>query len=326
MRNRFCKSSPKRREQVKRRTPTARTCQVAAAWHNIGVRAWILLLTRPKRSFTVNTGYARQAATVKAELRRMLDLGCSFADARLYDEDRSERLTLYDGNLETNHDANERGIGLRTLYQGAWGFAATADLGSIPACFDRALANAQAATLLPGFPKDMGSAQPVKGQYRPPVAKDPFEVPTAEKLALLSGIDARLKQPLVSHRYVTGSFQRRKILYWNSEGTEVDRWQLNTFGSLVVMAPDAQGRTQRRSLELRGTGDGTRGWEWLADAGSFGGHAERLCRELSEIVAAEPLAPGRRDVILLPGQGFLQVHETIGHALELDRILGYELS
>jgi predicted Zn-dependent protease len=155
----------------------------------------------------------------------MLDAGCSFADARLYNEDRTERLTLYDGNLETNYGANERGIGVRALYKGAWGFAATADLASIPACFDKALANAKAATLLPGFPKDMGPAQPTKGEYRPPVKQDPFEVPMSDKLALLSGIDAKLKHSSVAHRYVTAGFQRRKIFYWNSEGTEVDRGQ-----------------------------------------------------------------------------------------------------
>ena len=268
----------------------------------------------------------RLAATVKTELKRMLDAGASFADARLYDEDRSERLTLYDGNLETNYDANERGIGIRTLYKGAWGFAATADLASIPACFDKALANAKAATLLPGFPKDMGPAQPAKGRYRPPVRQDPFEVPTPEKLALLSGIDVKLKDNAVAHRYVTAHFQRRRIFYWNSEGTEVDRWQLNTFGSMAVMAPDPQGRTQRRSMELFCSGNGTRGWEWIADPNAFGGHAERIRKELAEIVPAETLPPAKRDVILLPGQGYLQTHETIGHALELDRILGYELS
>jgi TldD protein len=268
----------------------------------------------------------RLAATVKAELKRMSDAGCSFADARFYDEDRTQRLVIYDGNLEANYGSVERGIGVRTLYKGAWGFAATAHLEGVAACFDRALANARAATMLPGFPKDMGPAQPAKGKYRPPVEQDPFEVPNSDKLAFLSGIDARLKDASVAHRYVGATFQRRKIFYWNTEGTEVDRWVQNTFGSMMVMAPDQQGRTQRRSMELFCSGDGTRGYEWLTSPDSFGGHAERIRTELGQIIAAEPLPAAKRDLIILPGQGFLQVHETIGHALELDRILGYELS
>ena len=266
------------------------------------------------------------AASVRRELGRMTGQGASFADARFYDEDRDERLTLYDGNLEANNGQLERGIGIRVLKDGAWGFAATADLSSITVCFDKALANARAAALLPGFPKDMGPARPVKGEYRPPVKRDPFDVPTSEKLALLSGIDARLKDAAVQHRYVTAGFQRRHIFYYNTEGTEIDRRALNTFGSMMVMAQDKEGRTQRRSMELFCGGEGTRGYEWLADPEAFANHAERIKCELGQIVAADPMPSGRRDVILLPGQGFLQTHETIGHALELDRILGYELS
>ncbi len=266
------------------------------------------------------------ASTVKAQLDRMLSAGCSYGDARLYAENDNARLVLYDGNLESNPASFERGIGVRVLKDGAWGFAATADLDSIPACFDRALANAQAAARLLGFPVDMGKRKPARGVYKPPVEQDPFEVPLSDKLALLKGIDDNLKGDGIAQRMVAASFQRRRILLWNSEGTELERWVFNTFGNMMVMAPDKEGRTQRRSTELHGNGKGTRGWEWLADPSWFGGHADRLKEELALILAADPLPPGKRDLIILPGQGFLQVHETIGHALELDRILGYELS
>ncbi len=266
------------------------------------------------------------AATIKSRLGRMLSEGCSYSDARLYDENDNQRLVLYDGNLESNAGSFERGIGVRVLKDGAWGFAATANLEATAACFDRALANARAAARLRGFPVDMGAATPAKGEYKPPVERDPFTVPLSEKLELLSRLDADLKDKNIAQRIVAANFQRRRILFWNSEGTEIDRRVFNTFGNMIVMTPDKEGRTQRRSMELHGDGNGTRGWEWLADPHWFGGHTDRLKAELAEIVAADPLPPGKRDLIILPGQGFLQVHETIGHALELDRILGYELS
>ncbi|MHB0935231.1 MAG: TldD/PmbA family protein [Armatimonadota bacterium] len=272
------------------------------------------------------THYQDIAGVVNAELRRMTDAGCAFADARYFDESSSEYLMLYDGNLEGNGAEWERGIGVRVLYRGAWGFAATANLDAIPACFDRALANGRAAAMLPGFPREMGPARPVTGSFCPPVERDPADVPLSEKLALMQDIDRTLQAPHVAHRFVFLRTQRYHVFYWNSEGTEVDRLQVNPYGHMRVMATDAEGRAQRRTHELSGNGQGTRGFEWLANGDEFVNHAERLKRELAELLAAEALTPGRRSVILLPGQGWLQVHETIGHALELDRILGYERS
>lgn len=269
----------------------------------------------------------RQVETaVRRALQEALAGGCEFADARFFAEAASEALVFNDGNLESNSAGLERGIGVRVLCGGAWGFAATADLAAIPACFAQALANSRAAARLPGFCKQMGAAAPVHGQYAAPVARDPLAVPLAEKLALLRDLDAALKAAHVEHRYAEAWFQRRHVFYWNSEGSEFERRQLNTFASLMVMATDRDGRSQRRSFDLHSDGSGTRGWEWLADPAQFAEHTDAVKTELAELLAAEALPPGKRDVILLPGQGFLQVHETIGHALELDRILGYELS
>ena len=274
----------------------------------------------------MTTSVAGVAKSAKEQLGLMMSSGCSFADARFYDEDSSEQLLLYDGNLETNSGRREQGIGVRVLKDSAWGFAATANLAGIPACFERALANSRAAARLRGLRRSMSPGVPSTGSYKSPVERDPFDVPLPEKLELLRTIDARLKADHVEHRTLSASFQRRRVHYWNSEHTEIDRWQSNTFGTMAVMAADKERRNQRRSHDLYGLGGGTRGFEWLADNEYFGGHAERLKRELGELLAAEALPPAKRDVILLPGQGFLQVHETIGHALELDRILGYELS
>ncbi|MGQ9677659.1 MAG: TldD/PmbA family protein [bacterium] len=265
-------------------------------------------------------------AILKTELNRAIAAGCSFADARFYDEDSTSSLVLYDGNLEANHRRFERGVGVRVLKNGAVGFAATADLSRIKECFQRALANAEAAAVLLGFPKEMGTLPPVLGAYKPPFEKDPFAVSLPEILNLLNTIDQKLNKKPVEHRMVRVFFQKRRLYYFNSEGSEIERWVLNTFANMTVMAQDKEGRTQRRSYDLDSDGTGSRGFEWLEKPEAFAVHADRINSELSQLLVAETLPPGRRDVILLPGQGHLQVHETIGHPLELDRILGYELS
>jgi TldD protein len=266
------------------------------------------------------------AGIVKEQLARMVGAGGSFADARFYDEGSDEWLFLRDGNAEGNQALRERGIGVRVMIEGAWGFAATADLTAIPHCFDLALANSRAAAILPGFRKDLGTPKPTTGKYAPPVARDPYEVPLRDKLGFLKDLDAQLMASFVEHRMLASRFQRRRIFYWNSEGTEIDRGQSNLFAWMVVMAPDKEGRSQRRSHELSSDGSGTCGFEWLTNAECFGSHTERVKSELSQLLVADAMPGASRDVILLPGMAWLQVHETIGHALELDRILGYELS
>ena len=265
-------------------------------------------------------------AEVESNLGRMLDSGAAYADARIYMEDMSESLMLYDGNLEANDTEEQRGLGVRVLYEGAWGFAATSDLGTTGSCFDRALANARDASGLVKMPISMGSLPAHRSSYESPVETDPFDVELSSKLALLEDVDAALREEWILRRMVSAVSQKRSILFLNSEGTVVEKRITNVFGNIVVMALDTDGQMQRRSHSLYTRGSGTRGWELITDGELFADHAPRIKSELSELIEAPVLDRDRRAVILLPGQGHLQVHETIGHPLELDRILGYELS
>ena len=259
-------------------------------------------------------------------IERLTGKGAEYTDARFYTNDDSETLLLYDGNLEANDTTFESGLGVRVLYGGAWGFAATSNVKEIDACFELACQNAMTAAKLVGVSLHMGKKPAHKGVFNTPVKQDPFSVSLKEKLDFLGALDARLKEDWIIKRYVYAEFQKKNIYFFNSEGTEVERHLSNVFGKMMIMALDADGQMQRRSQELFTTGRGTRGYEMLTDPELFSGHADRIKHELAELIKAEALEYGRRSVILLPGQGFLQVHETIGHPLELDRILGYELS
>jgi TldD protein len=272
------------------------------------------------------TGMAEAKSLLARNIDRIVSAGAEYADARFFVDDSSEVLVLYDGDLEANDTGFETGVGVRVLWGGAWGFAATSDPASLDSCFDLALRNAQTAAGLVKVALRMGRLPAHRDSFRSPVEIDPISVPLAEKLDLLTSIDARLKEDWILRRIVTANFTRRHQLFVNSDGTEIEKKLTNIFADMMVMALDGEGQMQRRSMSLYTTGKGTRGWEMLLAPDLFSGHAERIKTELSQLVKAEPLQYGRRSVILLPGQTFLQVHETIGHPLELDRILGYELS
>jgi TldD protein len=263
---------------------------------------------------------------IARQIERVMGAGAQYVDARHYVDDSSETLVLYDGNLEANDTTVQRGVGVRVLFGGAWGFAATSDLAAVAACFDQALTNARTAAGLVKVALSMGSMPGHDGAYASPVAIDPFGVSLSEKLAFLAGIDGALREDWIARRLVYANLQRKHVRFWSSEGTTIEKRLTNCFGQMTVMALDKEGKIQRRSHNLFSTGEGTRGWEMIAQPELFAVHADRVKSELGALIAAPVLEPGRRSVILLPGQAHLQVHETIGHALELDRILGYELS
>jgi TldD protein len=271
-------------------------------------------------------GNAAAKALLARNIDRVVSAGAEYSDARYFVDDSSEVLVLYDGNLEANDTGFETGIGVRVLWGGAWGFAAASDLAAVDSCFDLALRNAQTAAGLVKIPIRMGRMRSHKGSFSSPVEIDPIAVSLAEKLELLTSLDARLKEDWVLRRIVTANFTRRHQIFVNSDGTEIEKKLTNIFADMMVMALDSDGQMQRRSMSLYTAGKGTRGWEMMCCPDLFSGHAERIKSELSGLIKAEPMPYGARSVILLPGQTFLQVHETIGHPLELDRILGYELS
>ncbi len=263
---------------------------------------------------------------VAENIRRTMKSGAQYTDVRWYSDDSCQQFMILDGNLEANDTTVESGIGVRVLYGGAWGFAATSRISDIDSCFSRAMANAVSASKLVKVRLDMGSRPGMTGEYSSPCEIDPIEVDLSEKVDFLRSVDSSITEDWIARRLIRVQLQRLVIHFWNSEGTETSRTLVNAFAHLTAMAPDIDGQIQRRSKTLHCSPDGTRGWEMLTDPELWSGHGERVRKELKQVVGAPELEFGRRSVILLPGQGHLQVHETIGHPLELDRILGYELS
>lgn len=257
---------------------------------------------------------------------RLISKKADYVDVRLVTEDNSETIMLYDGNLEANDTTFENGIGIRTLFNGAWGFAATSNLSKLEECFELSFLNAKAASELVNVPLKMGKKKGHTGSYKSPIKTDPFKVNLKDKIDFLKEIDKNLKEEWIFKRYIAATMQKKNQIFFNSEGTIIDRQLTDIFASMMVMGIDNEGQMQRRSHELFSYGDGTRGWEMLANPDLFSTHSDRIKEELSSLMKAESAKYGKKSVILLPGQGWLQVHETIGHPLELDRILGYELS
>jgi TldD protein len=262
---------------------------------------------------------------IKKQVERIQRQGAMYVDTRWYPFEESNSLTMWNGNLKDTSFSRQSGIGVRVLHNGAWGFSASSDLSDLPGLYERAFDNARIAAERVTFPIRLAEKDAIQATFTSPNQVNPFEVPLAEKVTFLQGMDAKLNQPGVTQRAASLDFVRKQIVFVDSEGSEIEKNITEVFASLMVMGMDAQGENHRRSFNLGQEGKSTRGWESI-DLALFSENAERIVNELNKVLAAQPCPKEDRSVILLPGIMFLQTHETIGHALELDRILGYELA
>lgn len=262
---------------------------------------------------------------IKQQVELLMRRGVMYVDTRWYPFEESNSLVMWNGNLKAASFSRESGIGVRALYKGAWGFSASSDASNLAGLYDKAFDNARIAAERVTIPVRLAEKDAIQAHFTSPNRINPMEVPLAEKVAFLQQMDKKLNQPGVSQRVAFLNFIHKQIIFVDSEGSEIEKQITEVFAQLSVMGQDAQGEMHERSFNLGQEGKDTRGWESL-DPQLFSENAERIVGELNEILVAEPCPKDDRAVILLPGIMYLQTHETIGHALELDRILGYELA
>ncbi len=265
---------------------------------------------------------------MKDSIRKKIDQlhakGAHYVDARWYPHEDSNFLFMWNGNLKENNASSQSGLGVRVLYNGAWGFSASSDLSNPSAIFDKAFDNARIASERVTFPVRLAEKDAIVDSFNSPNRIDPFTIGLDEKVAFLQKMDAALNQTGVIQRFGMVEFVRKQIIFMDSEGSEIEKNIIEVFPAIQVVGVDKDGGMQRRKYQPNRTGP-TRGWESINEV-SFLQNAERIVSELNQLLVADDAPNGKMSVILLNGIMFLQTHETIGHALELDRILGYELS
>lgn len=261
---------------------------------------------------------------LKAQIDRLKAAGATYVDARWYPVEEANYLMMWNGNLKETASSRESGLGVRVLYKNAWGFSASSDLSNPEALFNKAFENARVAAERVTFPVRLAEKDAIQASFSSPNQIDPFTIPLADKIDFLRIMDEKLNQPGVVQRASEMMFMRKQIVFLDSEGSEIEKNIIEVFPSIQVMGVDSAGESHSRKFSPDRLGD-TRGWETL-DMQLFTENAERIVREMNEVLVADTCPKEDRSVILLPGIMFLQTHETIGHPLELDRILGYELA
>lgn len=266
-----------------------------------------------------------------AALARARALGADHADFRV-ERNRSAFWLLRDARPAGTQDATDTGYAVRVVHGGSWGFASGVDM--TPEAAARVAGQAVAmAKLSATIAATAGSADTVELASEPSHGDQtwissyeisPFDVPEADVTALLTDFSERLLgAKAVSHVEAELWTVQENKFYADTAGTVTTQQRVRIQPQLTATAVDAEsGRfdTMRTLAPPAG-----RGWEYLTGSGwDWDAELAELPGLLAAKMAAPSVEPGSYDLVIDPSNLFLTIHESIGHATELDRALGYE--
>jgi len=266
----------------------------------------------------------------QAAVEGALAAGAAYADARVV-VTRTQLITARDEAVETLSQSESIGVGARALMGSSWGFFATPQTTYTAArqAGERAAEIARASALVAGSggagpaPGGLAEVAPVVAHWESPYEVHPLDVSLGEKADMLLDVTGTMRSVAgVSLAEADATVWDTEKWFVSSEGHRISQHLVECGASMTATAV-GDSETQRRSYPgIRGQ-YGTRGWE-LVRGLDLGGNAGRIAEESVALLHA-PLCPaGTTDVILGSEQLALQIHESVGHAIELDRILGWE--
>ncbi|KAA0226615.1 TldD/PmbA family protein [candidate division KSB1 bacterium] len=265
--------------------------------------------------------------------------GATYADVRI-GRYLNQFVITRENKVQNIVNTESYGAGVRVIANGTWGFAATNQVtqDAIAKAAEQAVAIAKANAALQTEPVQLA---PVKGHgevtWKTPIEKNAFEVPISEKVDLLMSVnDAAMKNGANFVNSFLFLVNEQKY-YASTDGSYIDQDVHRIWPNFVVTAIDPQkGKFQTRDALSAPMG---MGWEYLSArpeskvAGvttRYGKHYDMLedataaAKQAKEKHSAKTVEAGKYDLVLDPSHLWLTIHESVGHPLELDRVLGYE--
>jgi TldD protein len=307
-----------RREFLKTSAAVAATTAVGARILSGGD---IFAATRPTP--TIGDPATRELMQVALDVAK--GSGASYADVRVSAR-RQQNVNTRDKIVQGVSDNDTYGIGVRTLVDGAWGFAATSQLtkDAVASITKSAITQAKANRASQLHPVVLAPTPGNQvGEWKSPIQTDPFTIPIVDKVALLLAANAEAAK-VKQVRNVTSSmfFLREEKTLMTSDGSYIVQTIYRTQPSMTVTAV-SEDRTDFQSRASNDVAPMGIGYEHVLNA-KLGENATRWANDAVEKLSAKPVDPGKYDLVLHPSNLWLTLHETVAHPTELDRALGYE--
>jgi TldD protein len=255
----------------------------------------------------------------------VLQAGVTYADVRVI-ESRERELSTKNGRPGQVASGESLGLGIRVLAAGCWGFAATDDLTKegIESAAKLAADISRSSALAKQRDVALAPEDKYETVWVSPCRIDPFSVSVEEQLTLLTEVDAELRRNTgVTLAQTSMVFHRSRQVFVSSLGSVIDQTRTSSgagYEAYSFQNDDIQKRSYPNSF---GGQHQLKGYE-LIDELKLLEHAPRVAEEAVALHSADQCPEGRYDLILDSSQIGLQVHESIGHPIELDRVLGSE--
>lgn len=256
--------------------------------------------------------------------------GASYADVRVVNR-TVQTIAVKDGRVQEMLQEESQGFGVRVIADGAWGFASCSrdEYADVDATLNRALQNARASALTKTRDVRLGPPEANKGTFRSTYKMDPFMVSMTDKVNLLLKADSEMRRMKTGnvHLLTTSElvFVREEKTFASSEGAFIQQEIVESGCEIQAQATDESGDVQTRTYPW-GRHQQTRGFEFVLEQ-QLVENAPRIAEEAVMLLTADACpALDAATVILSGNQVALQVHESCGHPIELDRVLKQEAS
>jgi TldD protein len=251
--------------------------------------------------------------------------GAQYAEARIVDE-RQRALATKNGKIGTASDSESLGLGIRILAEGAWGFAATEDLtrDGVQKATALALEIARASATVKQQDVRLAPEKSYQDDWSSPCRIDPVSISIEANLELLLGIDAELRSVEgITLAETNLNFRRYEQWFYNTEGSEIHQLRYSTGVGYAAYSFEGS-EIQKRSYPNSFGGQWQdKGYELIEELKLLE-NAKRIAEECVALHKADQCPEGVYDIILDSSQLGLQIHESVGHPIELDRVLGME--
>jgi TldD protein len=251
--------------------------------------------------------------------------GASLAEARIVDE-RNRALGTKNGKIGAASDSESLGIGIRVIANGAFGFAATDDLSreAVEACAAEAVDIAKASSTVQADKLRMVPEPAAKAEWVSPCQIDPFATSIESNLELLFAVDEELRKVKgVTLAETSMNFRRYDQWFFSTEGAEIHQ-TVTTSGAGFEALSFEGSEIQKRSYPNSAGGQfQNKGYELIEELLLLA-HAREIGEQAVALHSSDRCPEGVFDLVLDSSQLSLQIHESIGHPIELDRVLGME--